>query len=535
MLDHPNISRVIDYLPDEGAVVVAYIDGIDGSQMLKESGALPEELMLRVAKALSSAVAYAHQKNIAHRDLKPGNVMFAKNDNIYLIDFGIAKEIGSQATKTAYQALTPMFAAPERQDGEADYNPFLSDIYETGVTLYNFATNDLPYRNPANPNPKEWGGASADNLSPEFRRILKKATHPLPDMRYEDSAELANDLAKLKTAYGGDDIKKPKKKKGGKILMIAAILIVIIAVAGYIKKDLVLEYYNQMTAGRGAPDQAAQEEPSLESVIDSIVGADETVDSLGEMSDASELAVSDESLQEDVKTQDDAGKPEDQKPVVREETESTKIVQKKEPPKTSEPEVAVKEEVVPEVEKVVEETKNPLTVNVTPNDIYKLMVGNIEASKDSTFMLKFGNYNIAVYHPDYPILRNTVYMPKASRTVAYNLEEEYVSTASADLQIALLPLSNDHVVELAFNGKRNTLLEFPVFDFKKPKGRWLVEASIYAVGGGGQGVPQIDSLVSIVDSESSQSKISGDHGEISLGSTGYQDETVKFFIYWSEK
>jgi len=189
MLDHPNISRVIDYLPDEGAVVVSFIDGKDGSSILKSTGALDEARFLKVARAMTDAIAFAHDKRIAHRDIKPGNIMFDKSGHVYLIDFGIAKEMGGDATKTAYVALTPLFAAPERQAGDQDYNPFLSDIYEMGVTLFNFATNDLPYRNPANPNIREWGGMASEKLSPEVRRILMKATHPNPKERYGGPAD----------------------------------------------------------------------------------------------------------------------------------------------------------------------------------------------------------------------------------------------------------------------------------------------------------------------------------------------------------
>ena len=180
LLDHPNICRVIDYLPEEGALVVAFIDGRDGKEILKESGALSSDMLLRVARTMTSALAYAHSKKIAHRDIKPDNIIIDKNDHVYLIDFGIAKVMREDATKTAYQALTPMFAAPERQAGDANYNPFLSDIYETGVTLFNFATNEMPYRNPANPDITEWGGPKAKNLSPQMIHLLKKQLTRIP-------------------------------------------------------------------------------------------------------------------------------------------------------------------------------------------------------------------------------------------------------------------------------------------------------------------------------------------------------------------
>ena len=114
-LDHPNICRVIDFLSEEGALVVASIDGKDGGMILKKSGKLSEELFLKVARTMTDALAYAHDRQIAHRDIKPANIMIDANERIYLIDFGIAKEVSGGATSTGYQALTPMFAAPERQ------------------------------------------------------------------------------------------------------------------------------------------------------------------------------------------------------------------------------------------------------------------------------------------------------------------------------------------------------------------------------------------------------------------------------------
>ncbi|NMC43455.1 MAG: serine/threonine protein kinase, partial [candidate division Zixibacteria bacterium] len=227
LLDHPNICRVIDFLPDEGAVVVAFIDGRDGAKILKESGPLSPDLFMKVALALTEAMAYAHEKKIAHRDIKPGNLIIDKNEHVYLIDFGIAKEIGGDATKTGYQTLTPMFAAPERQAGDRDYNPFISDVYETGITLFNFITGSLPYRNPVNPNFAEWGGTATEKLSPELRRILMKATHPDPRKRFQTMAEMAKEFKNLPQVYGG------RGKKSSILYILAAVVVVAAAVVGW--------------------------------------------------------------------------------------------------------------------------------------------------------------------------------------------------------------------------------------------------------------------------------------------------------------
>ncbi len=507
LLDHPNISRVIDYLPDEGAVVVSYIDGKNGSQVLKESGALDEAMFLKLARALTSAVAYAHKKNIAHRDLKPGNVMFDKNDHIYLIDFGIAKEIGSQATKTAYQALTPMFAAPERQDGESDYDPFLSDIFETGVTLFNFATDDLPYRNPAKPDFNDWGGSSAEKLTPEMKRILMKATHPVPQLRYQKADEFADEIKSLKRAYGGEA--RPKKGKAGVKLTVAFIILIIIAAGVYFGRNQIMEYYQQLTAKEQAATEP--EEPELKSVIDSIISSSETTDS-AELSASEAVAI---------KTVEKPG----------DETALEFEVEKKEVPAEKTPEVAAKEKAKEEPPVTI--TRHALSIKIIPGDITLLSVAGHEASKDSTFMLQYGNHPVVVYHPEYPIYRKTVYMSKMARTIEINLEDEFEATAWANLQLSLSPPSDEHAIDLNFNGKGHTLLEFPVLDLKKRKGSWLLEAAIYDVSVEGK-KPRIDSLVTFPYGGGEHSVVKGNRGEINLGSKNWNDETVPFLIFWSE-
>ena len=552
MLDHPNISRVIDYLPDEGAVVVSFIDGKDGSSILKSTGALDEARFLKVARAMTDAIAFAHDKRIAHRDIKPGNIMFDKSGHVYLIDFGIAKEMGGDATKTAYVALTPLFAAPERQAGDQDYNPFLSDIYEMGVTLFNFATNDLPYRNPANPNIREWGGMASEKLSPEVRRILMKATHPNPKERYQSSREMCNEFKSIKQVYGG------QKKKS--VLPYLAAIIVLLAVAAYFGRNQITDFYHQITA----KNEQAGKTGRIKEEIEGILGEKDTLISSTEP-DSAAVAVADEAKEQTRLTEEETASPEtgqeETKPVVKKEEtkppepepkiiETKKEVKEEAAEKKPEPVEKKEETAVTKVEpekpvgepKIEETKKEPpppsefaLTFDITPEGTEMITLDGREGAVDSTYMLKPGSYNIAIIHHEFPIYKNRVRIADSDLKVSYDLGKEMASLDSVSLQISLNPPSDQHIIELSFNGRRHTLLEFPIWGMAKPKGEWLLQAGIFGISDDEQKKPKIDSIVVFPYGGGTHAVVKGAKGRLILGSVNSEPgETIPLLIFWSE-
>jgi len=542
LLDHPNISRVVDYLPDEGALAVAYIDGKDGGQILREKGPLDEETFLKVARGITSAVAYAHEKKIAHRDLKPGNIMFDSRGQIYLIDFGIAKEIGGDATKTAYQALTPLFAAPERQSGDSGYNPFLSDIYEVGITLFNFATDSLPYRNPANPDPSEWGGAASDRLSPELRHILMKATAPDPSRRYQSADEMAEECRNLKRVYGGE------KKKGHGLIATLIVLAVIVVVAFFARHELIRLYNENFGKKAAVADETTDSPESLDqarNLADSIrlmdIGSEE--DSLFEIASADQPAVNTPIVKTDNKTADKKPEPEkavDTKPVKEPEKKATtppvtKPEATDEKTVTVEPAETVKTE---EPEKKPEPpARIPLKFKIIPDGDARLVVNGREGTIDTTFKVNPGEINIEVIHDDFPIYDfKTTQTASDPNPVTVDLTKQFKTTDSVSLQIALAPPSNNHMVELAFNGRRHMLTELPVLSMFKLQGWWNLESSIFSVAADNNATPHIDSLVIFPYGGGPHYATKGPSGRIKLGSSDNSGTAVvPLVIFWSEK
>lgn len=481
LLDHANILRIIDFLPEEGALIVPFIDGSDGAGMLKRSGPLKEALYLKVARTMTDALAYAHEHKIAHRDIKPGNILIDKNENTYLIDFGIAKEIKDSATKTAYVALTPMFAAPERQGGEQDYNPFISDIYEMGVTLFNFATNEMPYRTPSNPNIQEWGGPTIKNLSPQLRRILKKATHPNPSERYQSASLLAAELKKLEHVY--------IQKRKGRFFAIAALIIILLVAAYAIK---------QMTSGSSKKDMG----PGV-----SVIHHEQ------------EQAQTNKQIE-------DTGKA-----IVQDIESPVAETKKIDTPKI---EMAIQD--TAKTESAAPSSNLPaLLVHVLPQYNASLYIDGKEKSPDKKINTEAGLHEIKIIHPDYPILIDTVDV-SIDKNMEYNLASRFAGAGSVNFRIATIPPDlASSTLGVTFNGKKRRFKndELPILDMKMPPGKWQFKFDINMANGA---TGRVDSITTFPYGGGPHIKIKGNGGLVDFAAAEWHGmENIDMVVFWTSK
>jgi eukaryotic-like serine/threonine-protein kinase len=155
-LDHPNITRILDGGTTEDGLPFLVMDYVEGEPIDEycEARALDVTGRLKLFQGVCAAVHYAHQHLIIHRDIKPGNVLVTRDGVPRLLDFGIAKILGSEelateATRTVARRLTPEYASPEQVRGETLTTA--SDVYSLGVLLYRLLTGQSPYRTRSQP------------------------------------------------------------------------------------------------------------------------------------------------------------------------------------------------------------------------------------------------------------------------------------------------------------------------------------------------------------------------------------------------
>lgn len=149
-LSHPNIVPI--YTVDESGGLVffemAYVSGDNLAKRLHERGVLPVDEVRRVLRAVADALAYAHERGVVHRDIKPDNILLdAESGRPMVTDFGIARAVSdgdSRLTATGMAIGTPAYMSPEQAAGERVIDG-RSDIYALGVVAYQMLAGEPPF------------------------------------------------------------------------------------------------------------------------------------------------------------------------------------------------------------------------------------------------------------------------------------------------------------------------------------------------------------------------------------------------------
>jgi serine/threonine protein kinase len=143
-LRHPNILMVMDFGQEEDLsyIVMEYVDAGTLKERMQRKMTLQE--IFTLVKQVASALDYAHEQGVVHRDVKPSNILMPKDDWALLTDFGLARMVGgSFMTQSGMTVGTPAYMSPEQGSGvKIDHR---TDIYSLGVMLYELVVGEVPY------------------------------------------------------------------------------------------------------------------------------------------------------------------------------------------------------------------------------------------------------------------------------------------------------------------------------------------------------------------------------------------------------
>lgn len=212
-VSHPNLVPVYDVGESDGVpfIVQELVDGHTVEELLSLQGALPVSKVTEWGSQAAEGLAHAHEAGILHRDVKPGNLIVGRDGRLRVLDFGLAKMLGSAGRAAAGRGLTAEgtvvgtapYMSPEQALGrELDSR---SDAFSLGIVLYEMAVGRRPFdgANPVDvmhaiahgpPRPLSPGDPP---LPPELQAILEKALEKRPEDRYQSLRDLAVDLRRV--------------------------------------------------------------------------------------------------------------------------------------------------------------------------------------------------------------------------------------------------------------------------------------------------------------------------------------------------
>jgi len=211
-LSHPNIITIYDVGKngDIAYMAMEFVEGVELRELLTHGRPLPVSQAISIAAQVCEGLAYAHERGIVHRDIKPPNIMVAPSGGVKIADFGIARMRASESlTQTGMMLGSPKYMSPEHVLGKrADQR---GDIFSLGIILYEMLTGVAPFSgenvtalmyqivNLAPPAPSVRNPEVPELLDYIVAKMLAKSL----DERYQSAAELAFDLRESERQLAG--------------------------------------------------------------------------------------------------------------------------------------------------------------------------------------------------------------------------------------------------------------------------------------------------------------------------------------------
>jgi serine/threonine protein kinase len=253
---HANVCRIKHFFNhgDDFVIAMEFIDGTPLDEIIKEEKKLPVDDSLKIISDVLATLEFAHQKDIFHRDIKPGNIMVDNSGQVKIIDFGIAKSKTDPNLTIAGTACgTPAYMPPEQFNptGPIDYG--LVDVYAVGTTLFFMLTGKLPFEGDNAfalrdakmfndpPKPRDIN----PDIPKELDRIILKALAKNPEDRFASADEMKTTIDALRRDPETPELTIPirqeipkapsfKKQSSKKMPLIAALVVVVCVVAAYL-------------------------------------------------------------------------------------------------------------------------------------------------------------------------------------------------------------------------------------------------------------------------------------------------------------
>ncbi len=221
-LSHPNIVTIYDVGKSDSIAYIAmeFLEGRELRDILNDGQCLPVDEVLAIVMQVARGLAYAHEKGVVHRDVKPSNIMIIHEGHAKITDFGIARMSSAGIrTQTGMVLGSPKYMSPEQVMGKQTDQR--SDIFSLGVMLYEMLTGKAPFVG-ENVNAIMYQTLNATQTPPGTMNpqvpdmlnfIVAKALAKGLDNRYQNAKDFANDLRACRDALPRSgvrtDISKP--------------------------------------------------------------------------------------------------------------------------------------------------------------------------------------------------------------------------------------------------------------------------------------------------------------------------------------